>query len=405
MYSQKLRKRTGWAVVLAFALCLAAVGGAVAQNADPVALANRTPVSGTLVGSRSGAFAYYTIDYPGNRHVVTIELRFMPDDPVTSLGVGFNVYAPDGFLIGQSRPNENAEKGVVELQYSDDDPATWLVQVYNYIPDSLVYHTIVAKGLPSSPGSPVSGALTGDSSGAFAFYTIDYPGDLRVVTIELDFVPADPVTCLGVGFTVYAPDGFLIGEGTRKDERYPGVLSLDYSDDDSATWLVQIYNYIPNRVVDYTLVAKGLPSAPMLPGVTQSPPTPAPESPTPTPPAPTPTPEVESEVEPVPGTELPASGTLRGSRGGAFAVYDLPYAGDGSGMTVTMSFVPDNPGISTAVGFVIYGPSGEAAIGKRTGRPAERQTTFSSDQPGSYIVQVYNYAEDLIVHYAVTAEP
>ncbi len=48
MYSKKMRKRTGWVVVVAFALGLAAVGGVVAQNADREALADRTPVSGTL---------------------------------------------------------------------------------------------------------------------------------------------------------------------------------------------------------------------------------------------------------------------------------------------------------------------------------------------------------------------
>lgn len=395
MYSEKLRKRIGWVVVLALAFGLAAAGGVVAQSADREALADRTPVSGTLTGSRGGAFAYYTIDYPGNRHVVTIELRFTPNDRVTSSGVGFNVYGPAGYVIGQGKPNENADRGVLELQYSDDNKATWLVQVHNYIPDRVVSYTIVVKGLPAPPGSPVSGTLPGKQSGAFAFHTYDYPGDLRVVTIELEFVPADPVTCLGVGFNVYGPGGFLIGEGTRKDETHPGVLGLEYSDDNEAVWLVQVYNYIPDRVIDYTIVARGLPEAPAALTPTQA-------GPTATPVGPVPTPEVEAES--VTGLEEPVSGSLRGNRAGAYAVYDLTYAGDGSEVTVMMTFVPDNPAISRGVGFVIYGPSGEVARGRRTGRPTERKATFSSDEPGVYMIQVYNYVDGVTIHYAVTAE-
>jgi len=234
--------------------------------------------------------------------------------------------------------------------------------------------------------SPVSSALTGNRAGAFAYYTIDYPGNRDVVTIGLVFVPADPVTSLGVGFNVYGPAGYVIGQGKPNVKADAGVLELQYSDDNEATWLVQVYNYIPDRAIDYTIVATGLPEQ-------SSAPTAAPVAPAPS-----------AGPEGIAGLEEPGSGSLSGSRAGAYAVYDLGYAGDSSEVTVMMTFTPDNPAIARDVGFVIYGPSGEVAKGKRTTRPTERKATFSSNEPGAYIVQVHNYVDGVTIQYTLTAE-
>jgi hypothetical protein len=235
-------------------------------------------------------------------------------------------------------------------------------------------------------GSPVSGVLTGNRAGAFAYFTVDYPGNRDVVRVELTFVPGDPVTSRGVGFNVYGPAGYEIGQGKRNAAGDAGVLELLYSDDNQATWLVQVYNYIPDRTIAYTIVVEGLPEQPSAP--TTTPVTTAPTDGTGV----------------VTGLEEPGSGSLTGSRAGAYAVYDLGYAGDGSEVTVMMSFTPDNPAMVGGVGFVIYGPSGMVAEGKRTGRPTERKATFSSDEPGAYIVQVHNYVDGITIHYAISAE-
>jgi hypothetical protein len=94
-----------------------------------------------------------------------------------------------------------------------------------------------------------SGILSGDSQGSFA-----YPGDESVVTLELQFAPADPVTVRGVGFNVYGSDGTLVGQGgpSGEDTGGAGLLRLDYSGDEPITLLVQVYNYIEGGAINYT---------------------------------------------------------------------------------------------------------------------------------------------------------
>lgn len=229
---------------------------------------------------------------------------------------------------------------------------------------------------------PASGTLVGNRAGAFDYYTIDYPGDYRVVTIELHFVPADPVTKLAFGFNVYGPNGYVIGRGAEQDEDAEGPVQLQYSDGHEAMWLVQVYNYLHNYPVSYSLVVNGLPE-PSLP-------------------SPAPTPTAASEVESPPELDLQIAGALVGSRAGSFAFYELDYDGDGSEVALKMTFTPDDPVIARGVGLVVYGPSGEVARGQPTGRPGERELAFASDQPGSYLIQVFNYIEGAVITYSIS---
>lgn len=149
------RHKSSWTrvltVVVVCALSLSAIAAAPSSADTSEALHNEQVVSATLTGNRGGAFAFYTLDYPGDESVVTIELRYTPADPVTAAGVGFNVYAPDGFHIGQGQPVEDTGgEGVLQLQYSDGNKATWLVQVYNYIPEHTISYRIMVKGLPET---------------------------------------------------------------------------------------------------------------------------------------------------------------------------------------------------------------------------------------------------------------
>jgi len=234
--------------------------------------------------------------------------------------------------------------------------------------------------------TPASGLLTGDRAGAYAYYTLEYPGDLRVVTIELEFAPADPVTRLGVGMNVYGPNGYLIGQTSEEDPSSEDeVLTVRYSDGNQATWLVQIYNYIPNHTVSYAVTAKGLPET--ATAAATATPQPGPE---PQPPAP-----VDTAVQ----------GSLTGQQAGAFHFYEFSYPGDGSEVEVNMRYAPDNDVIARGVGFVVYGPSGEVARGAGTGRPTERRSVFASDVPGTYLIQVYNYISGLTIQYDIERTP
>ena len=230
--------------------------------------------------------------------------------------------------------------------------------------------------------TPLSGTITGSNAGSFDYYVIDYPGDERVVRIVVRFAPGDPAALAGVGFNVYGPAGFDIGESTPTGDE-DGVEDLSYSEANDTTWLVQVFNYIEGLTVSYTITAEGLPE------------------PTPTPPpgvTPAPTPVVPDEVR---GLEAPASDTLVGNRAGAFDRYEIAYPGDNSEVTVTMTFAPDNPVIRDGVGFIIYGPEGQGFVAQPTGTPGERRVTLASEVAGTYIVQVHNYIEGLAVGYTI----
>jgi hypothetical protein len=248
---------------------------------------------------------------------------------------------------------------------------------------------------PSSAGAPqalqneqaLSGFLTGNGGGAFDYYAINYPGDESVVTIELRYHPADPVTKLGVGFNVYASNGFYIGPGQFvADTGGDGVLQLQYGDGNAATWLVQVYNYIPGASIGYTIMAEGLPAI----ATVAEPAPPVAEVVT--------TPETAA-----PGEPLTASGSLTGNAGGAYAVYKVTVPADAADVQVTMTWSPDDPVIATGVGFVGYGPSGQVRRGAGTGNPGQRKATLAASAPGVYEIQVYNYIGGLTIQYALSS--
>jgi hypothetical protein len=248
---------------------------------------------------------------------------------------------------------------------------------------------------PSSAEAPqalqnkqaVSGVLTGNGAGAFAYYAINYPGDESVVTIELRYNPADSVTNSAVGFNVYASNGFYIGQGQPiADTGGDGVLQLQYGDSNPATWLVQVYNYLPGASIGYSIMAEGLPTT--------------------TAQAAQPTTEPVTTSQPAAAAvPLTGSGYLTGNAAGAFAIYKVTVPADASDVQVTMTWSPDNPIIGTGVGFVAYGPSGEVRTGAGTGIPGERKATVATSEPGVYEIQVYNYIDGLTIQYALSSGP
>ena len=209
------------------------------------------------------------------------------------------------------------------------------------------------------------GWLTGNRGGAFHYYKIDYPGDGRVVTISFDYAPWDPILATGVGFNVYGNNGYHIGQGSNAGQASRQVKELRYSDDVPATWLIQVYNYIPDRAISYRIKTGGFPAQ----------------------------------------YQEPVAGLLPGNSGGSFHFYGFQYTGDESDVQVKMVFTPDNPMISPGIGFVIYGPQGEVARGRSTGRPTERHAVFSSDVSGHYQIQVYNYIGGVAISYSLEATP
>jgi hypothetical protein len=243
--------------------------------------------------------------------------------------------------------------------------------------------------------APMTGMIVGNRAGSFGFYRIDYPGNEDVVNIRVTFVPGDPATMTGVGFNLYGAQGTLLGEGSQRQP--PGVVELMYSSATAETWLVQVYNYIEEHTVWFEIVAEGLPVEPVV-------------TPTPVEPVMTPTPLVmptPTEPEPVVARRLApgatATGTLVGNRAGSFSLYELAYPGDDSDVMITLRFWPFDPALEPRIGFNIYDPTGHrVAQGTTRHDPGIKVATLSTNVPGIYTVQVYNYNEALPMEYTLS---
>jgi hypothetical protein len=253
------------AAVLAVVMALGLAGGVSAEGNtpdDPISLPDEAPVTAQLKGNRGGSFVYYAIAYPGDERVVTIRVNYAPGDQATLSAVGFNVYGPNGYLIGEGELAGAAK----ELVYSDDDASTWLVQLYNYGDGMTVGYTISVDGLPSTsepitkpdvddeePQAPSgealaeSGKLLGSRAGAFDRYEIAYESD-QDVELVMRYTPDDPTIRAGVGMTIYGPDGWS-REATVRD----GERAVTIANGPTGTYIVQIYNYIEDLEISYTL--------------------------------------------------------------------------------------------------------------------------------------------------------
>jgi hypothetical protein len=216
-------------------------------------------------------------------------------------------------------------------------------------------------------------SLWGSRAGAFAYYQFEYPGNGSVITINLDPAPGDPAALQGVGFNVYGFNGYLIGSGTR-DELKPGRKTLQWADQNRGPWLLQVYNYLDGVLVGFHLQVQGLPG-----------------------PTPTPHPVME------PAQAAPFSavwGTLMGDHAGNYHFYNIESAGDGSSVTLQLSYIPDNQWISNGFGMIVYAPY-DGIVVAQGGHEAQ----FTLDWPGTYLVQVFNYVEGTNVTYWLNRYP
>jgi hypothetical protein len=228
--------------------------------AAPVAIPYDQSLDFMVVGSHGGAFAYYSIEYPGDGRIITIELDLAPGDPGAFMAAGFNVYGPNGYFIGSgSRSMTKTDRK--ELYWSDFNPARWLIQVYNYLDGVPVNYHLQVTGLPEpepvfergpvmSPAEAVtfsmaSGSLHGDQGGNYHYYNIESGGDGSEVSLDLYFAPDNDIVKRGFGVNVYGPrDGVLVATGG-----YETNFRLELP----GTYLVQIYNYIHGVNITYVL--------------------------------------------------------------------------------------------------------------------------------------------------------
>jgi hypothetical protein len=231
----------------------------------------------------------------------------------------------------------------------------------------------------------IGGTLIGDHAGSFALYEIAYPGGEANLHLRLWYAPSDPVTSKVFGFKVYGANGFK-GQGEPNEEGYVGVLDFWYSNENATTLLVQVYNYLDGATVSYGIIAEGLPEAVQA-------------TPVATPAAPVAQP---AQPEAVATVETSLSGSSMGNTGGGVSLHTFNYPGDEADTTVTMHFAPTDPSFGKAFGFIVYDPMGKAvATGEVTGTAGERTATFASAVSGTYVIQVYNYADGVLMSYTL----
>jgi hypothetical protein len=257
-----MHKRT---LLVLVGLALAVIAAISTSSADvshdpasPVAIPYDQGYDFALWGSRAGSFAYYKLEYPGNGSVITIRLDMAPGDPAAQRGLGFNVYAIDGYLIGSgTRAEDVADQKV--LQWADFNRGPWLIQVYNYLDGLLANFHLQVQGLPGLAPTPhpvmmpaqaatfsaSSDTLIGDHAGNFRFYKVESTGDGREVTLQLYYIPDNQWISNGFGLKVYAPrDGIVVAEAGHET-----TFRLEWP----GTYLIQVYNYIDDTKVIYWL--------------------------------------------------------------------------------------------------------------------------------------------------------
>ncbi len=85
-------------------------------------------------------------------------------------------------------------------------------------------------------------------------------------------------------------------------------------------------------------------------------------------------------------------GLLPGGTGGSFATYTLAYPGDGSPVELALWVSTADPNVLQGTGVNVYGPTPGKVYAQPPFGGAQRRTAgFSSNEPGKYVVQVFNY--------------
>jgi len=250
-----------FAILIAIVLALvSAIHADVSHDPhNPIPIPCDQSIDFTLTGNRAGAFAYYSIDYPGDGRIITIELDMAPGDPVVMQAAGFNVYGPNAYYIGNGYPAFGKPDRKM-LRWADHNPAPWLIQVYNYLHDVPVNFHLRLEGLPDPEPTPtrapvmqpseaktfslVSASLLGDQGGNYHYYKFESPGNNSTVTLHLYYTPDNHLVAQGFGLNVYGPNGEHCAQG-RHD--------VSFTCPTAGTYLVQVYNYLHAINISYIL--------------------------------------------------------------------------------------------------------------------------------------------------------
>jgi hypothetical protein len=251
-------------------------------TADHAIVASGTTfTSGGTLAARTG-FNYFYVDYPGGRTNMTLTLGYSPIQSGSDKAVGFNLYRPDttvkegAVVVGfGSETGRNESSATSGFTYSGDAAERFLLQVFNYLPNTSVNYTLIVSGLagPVADAGDVSspdrafvlnlsqpaarGTLPGDRTGRFHYYLIPYPGSNREVRVTVSTEPNQQIGDGQFGFNLYNGATQVGTTQASQDSKSRRTATLTINQADAPTLGVQIYNY-SNTDAKYAITVSGL---------------------------------------------------------------------------------------------------------------------------------------------------
>ena len=233
--------------------------------------------SGSLVGSSSGAFSFFDLDYPGGDLPMTISVSYSPASQLSSDLFGFNVYRNGELVVRATENSRSGDTATAMATISNVTPDRYTLQITNYANGVNASYAVGVTGLTGSiveaSGNDSGdravglnagvngghGKLDGSGAGSFAYYSFNYQGNNERVGVVLSFTPGLSTTGTGIGFNIYGPDGYvsssIAGAGRNANE---GVEYAHLQSDRAGYYAVQVFNYVPGINSDYTVRVVGL---------------------------------------------------------------------------------------------------------------------------------------------------
>lgn len=136
-------------------------------------------LNGSLPGSSSGSFAYYSFPSAGANPPTTITLSYAPANSPLDQAVGFNVLDDTGTNIGSAiQPaGQNMPAATIGVQLNVNPGSVLTVQVVNYAQGIPITYRLAVTGIPPSFNVPAAGgtaATTAPSApGAFQPFWVE----------------------------------------------------------------------------------------------------------------------------------------------------------------------------------------------------------------------------------------
>lgn len=398
------------AILVGLVLLTVGVAPAMAENdtaTTPVTLSAANPsATGVLPGN--GSLRFYRLAYQGGFASVVIHLTWNPGWSFTDAAFGFNLYGPNGEVRQGERGSDVGEASTRVLLLQAAGPGEYLLQVYNYATDKTSAFTVDIWGLPAAPekvtvgASPESpgarpdnsapvrssaytaeGTLTGSASGAFNYFTVEYPGGDTVLRVGLSVTPSNVLEPGAYGFNVYEGEALLASGNEVERTPSSATKTATVSRRAPGVLIVQVYNYRDGETAAYTLGVDGAAGAAADAIGNNAP---------------------ESSLH-LSSAQAAYRGSVRGS--GGFAYYGFNYQGGGEPVTLVLGFKPGYGITAGGVGLNLYRGADLAATSTTTEGASSGSgvsiVTFDHYEAGYIGVLLFNYTNDIPVEYTLYA--